>query len=79
MSSQLHATAALYPRERPGTHFTGGFNILCIVFKQKRDSAFHSFRKNCDWPRVAGHAGEIHHVDPILEEEGPDDMLFRQN
>jgi len=25
MSSQQHAPAALYPRERPGTHFTGGW------------------------------------------------------
>jgi hypothetical protein len=24
-SSQQHAPAALYPRERPGTHFTGGW------------------------------------------------------
>ena len=24
MSSQQHAPAALYPRERPGTHCTGG-------------------------------------------------------
>jgi len=25
MSGQQHAPAALYPRERPGTHFTGGW------------------------------------------------------
>jgi len=25
MSGQLHAPAALYPRERPGTYFTGGW------------------------------------------------------
>jgi len=25
VSSQQHAPAALYPRERPGTHFTGGW------------------------------------------------------
>jgi len=25
MSGQRHAPAALYPRERPGTHFTGGW------------------------------------------------------
>ena len=25
MSGQKHAPAALYPRERPGTHFTGGW------------------------------------------------------
>jgi len=25
MSSHQHAPAALYPRERPGTHFTGGW------------------------------------------------------
>jgi len=25
MSGQQHATAALYPRERPGTNFTGGW------------------------------------------------------
>ena len=25
MSVQQHAPAALYPRERPGTHFTGGW------------------------------------------------------
>ena len=25
MSSQQHAPAALYPRERPATHFTGGW------------------------------------------------------
>jgi hypothetical protein len=24
-SGQQHALAALYPRERPGTHFTGGW------------------------------------------------------
>jgi len=24
VSGQQHAPAALYPRERPGTHFTGG-------------------------------------------------------
>jgi len=24
MSDQQHSPAALYPRERPGTHFTGG-------------------------------------------------------
>jgi len=25
MSGQQHAPAELYPRERPGTHFTGGW------------------------------------------------------
>jgi len=25
VSGQQHAPAALYPRERPGTHFTGGW------------------------------------------------------
>jgi hypothetical protein len=25
VSGQQHAQAALYPRERPGTHFTGGW------------------------------------------------------
>jgi len=25
LSGQQHALAALYPRERPGTHFTGGW------------------------------------------------------
>jgi len=25
VNGQQHATAALYPRERPGTHFTGGW------------------------------------------------------
>jgi len=25
MSGQQHALAAFYPRERPGTHFTGGW------------------------------------------------------
>ena len=25
VSGQQHASAALYPRERPGTHFTGGW------------------------------------------------------
>jgi len=25
VSGQQHALAALYPRERPGTHFTGGW------------------------------------------------------
>jgi len=25
VSGQQHAPAALYPREKPGTHFTGGW------------------------------------------------------
>ena len=39
MSGQQHAPAALYPQERPGTHFTGGWvgtiTIVlhnCIIF-----------------------------------------------
>jgi len=28
VSGQQHAPAALYPRERPDTHFTGGWDVL---------------------------------------------------
>jgi len=29
VSGQQHDPAALYPRERPGTHFTGGWVATC--------------------------------------------------
>jgi len=33
VSGQPHAPAAIYPRERPGTHFTGGWvgPIIIII------------------------------------------------
>ena len=70
--------------ERPNTYAldraaTGTGNILRTVFKQKRVSAFNFFRQHCDWCSASGHAGEIHHFDPILKEGGPDATLFQQN
>ena len=37
VSGQQHAPAALYPRERPGTHFTGGWVIFHVwdILKDK--------------------------------------------
>ena len=34
MSGQQHAPAALYPWERPGTHFTGGFIVQVVPEKE---------------------------------------------
>ena len=38
MSGQQHAPAALYPRGRPGTHFTGGWSqyVILTAFPQRQ-------------------------------------------
>jgi Pyruvate/2-oxoacid:ferredoxin oxidoreductase delta subunit len=46
VSGQQHAPAALYPRERPGTHFTGGWvviNYVSVKMKIERHSCGSCF------------------------------------